>query len=381
MALLHDRPGSRVREPPVPPPMGYYARITLTIAGVVALLWAAWSVRHVLLLVVIAAVLAVGLDPPVRRLQRWGVPRGWAVLIIFLLAIGFVALFAFLVIPPIVRQVQQLASDIPGYIERLERGRAKGLFGELQRKYNVAERLREATSRIPSLASASFGTILGITASIASVIFNALTIGILTIYFLMALPRGEETAKTLVAGEHTIRNIRILNESIERIGGYVSGNIFVSIIAGVLAFAALRILGVPFAAALAMWVAITDLIPAVGATLGAIVCVIVALFSSLGDGIATAVYFIVYQQVENYLIQPRVMNKAVDLSAATVIISVLIGGSLAGLAGGLLALPIAAAVKVVIREVWLRGGIAHPTSSEAAGMIDVPPGASPLPPA
>ena len=358
--------------------MGYYARITLTVVAVLAVLAAAWSVRHVLLLVIVAAVLAVGLDPPVRRLQRLRLPRGWAVLIIFLLTIGFIVLFALLVVPPMVREIQQLARDIPGYIDRLQRGHAKGFVADLERKYHLAERLKQATSRIPSLASSSFGTILGITKSIASVIFNALTIGILTIYFLMALPRGEETAKTLVAGEHTLRNIRILNESLERIGGYVSGNIFISVIAGILAFAAMRIINIPFAAALAMWVAITDLIPAVGATLGAVVCVIVALFSSLADGIAVAVYFIVYQQVENYLIQPRVMTKAVDLSAATVIISVLIGGSLAGLAGGLLALPIAAAIKVVIREMWLRGAIAHPTPSEAAGVLNVPgPSADP----
>src|SRR5207253_2203557 len=182
--------------------------------------------------------------------------------------------------------------------------------------------------------------------------------------------------KTLVAGEHTIRNIRILNEALERIGGYVSGNLFISVIAGILAFGAMRIIGVPFAAALAMWVAITDLIPAVGATLGAVVCVIVALFSSLADGIATALYFIVYQQVENYLIQPRVMNKAVDLSAATVIISVLIGGSLAGLAGGLLALPIAAANPDGNREAWVPRRIAQSTAPQASRPSDVPPASS-----
>jgi predicted PurR-regulated permease PerM len=360
--------------------MAYYARITLTVVAVLAVLAAAWSVRHVLLLVIVAGVLAVGLDPPVRRLQRLRISRGWAVLIIFLLTLGFMVLFALLVVPPMVREIRELARDIPGYIDRLQRGHAKGFVADLERKYHLAERLKQATSRIPSLASSSFGTILGITKSIASVIFNALTIGILTIYFLMALPRGEETARTLVAGEHAARNARILNESLERIGGYVSGNIFISIIAGVLAFGAMWIIGVPFAAALAMWVAITDLIPAVGATLGAIVCVIVALFSSLGDGIVTAVYFIVYQQVENYLIQPRVMNKAVDLSAATVIVSVLIGGSLAGLAGGLLALPIAAAIKVVVREVWLGGKLVHPSSSEAAGVIEAPAPSQPLPP-
>lgn len=137
----------------------------------------------------------------------------------------------------------------------------------------------------------------------------------------------------------------------ERIGRYVSANIFISIIAGVLAFAVLRILRVPFAAALGVWVGITDLIPSEGATIGAVLCVIVALFSSTVDGIAVAVYFIVYQRIENYLILPRVMTKAIDLSAPSVIITLLIGASLAGLAGALIALPIAAVLKVVIREV------------------------------
>src|SRR6266566_5200688 len=128
------------------------------------------------------------------------------------------------------------------------------------------------------------------------------------------------------------------------------GNIFISVIAGTLAFIVLEILRVPFAAALAVWVAIADLIPGVGAMLGAVVCVIVALFSSVADGIAVAVYFIVYQRIENYLILPRVMGKAIDLSAPTVIIALLIGSSLAGLEGALIALPIVAAIKVVIRE-------------------------------
>jgi predicted PurR-regulated permease PerM len=147
---------------------------------------------------------------------------------------------------------------------------------------------------------------------------------------------------------------RTLDEALERVGGYVSGNLIVSLIAGVTSFIFLQIFGIPFAAALAMWVAIADLIPTVGATLGAIVAVAVAFFSSVADGIATTIYFAAYQQVENYIIVPRVMKKAVDLSPAAVIVSVLIGGSLAGFAGALLALPLAAAAKVVVRDVWLK---------------------------
>ena len=346
--------------------MSFYARLTLTVVGVLAFLAAAWAVRSVLMLVLIAAVLAVGLEPPVERLERLGLSRGWAVLAIFLAALGFIALFAWLVVPPLVREVGDLASNIPGYLDRLQHG--NGWIAEQVKKYDLAEKLRSLTDHLPSLASASLGKLLGFTKSVASVIFNSLTIGILTIYFLLAMPRMETFVESLFLGPNRRRDIAVLRESLGRIGGYVSGNIIVSIIAGVGAFIWLWIFGVPFAAALAMWVAIADLIPTVGATLGAIVAVAVAFFSSIGDGVATTVYFVVYQQLENYVIVPRVMKKAVDLSPAAVIVSVLIGGSLAGFAGALLALPLAAAAKVVVRDMWLKARLTKPGGSAQAEM-------------
>jgi predicted PurR-regulated permease PerM len=273
--------------------------------------------------------------------------------LIFLATIAFLILFGFLVIPPLVREVRELAQNIPGYLQRLRT--SGGFFGDLERKYHLSTRLQDLTTKLPSVASASLGTILGITRSVGAAIFNSLTIAILTIYFLLALPRSEGLLVAVATRkEQRQADARTLTEARERIGGYVSGNIIVSIIAGISAFAFLQIVGVPFAAALAMWVAIADLIPTVGATLGAVVAVIVAFFSSVPDGVATIVYFGAYQQVENYIIVPRVMKKSVDLSPAAVIVSVLIGGSLAGFAGALLALPLAAGAKVVIRDVWLK---------------------------
>ena len=337
-------------------------RATLTVVAVLALLAAAWSVRNILLLVLVATVLAVGLDPQVRWLQRRRVSRAWAVTIIGLLGVGFLALFAWLVIPQAVRQAQELARDFPSYLDRLRT--STGTLGTMEAKYHLSERLQQASSQLPDLA---IGKIPSITAGAGSVIVNTLTVVVLTIYFLLGLERGHSAGQRIVAGEHADRNSRILDESLERIGGYVSGNIFISIIAGTLAFLVLEILGVPFAAALAVWVAIADLIPGVGAMLGAVVCVIVALFSSVGDGIAVAIYFIVYQRVENYLILPRVMTKAIDLSAPTVIITLLIGSSLAGLAGALIALPIAAALKVIVRELWPRVAPPAATGSATSG--------------
>jgi predicted PurR-regulated permease PerM len=329
------------------PPMGYWTRVTLTVAAVIVLLLAAWTVRSILLIVLVATVLAIGLDPQVRWFRRHGASRGWAVTIIGLLAVAFLALFAWLVIPQAVRQAHELASNFPGYLDRLRT--STGTLGTLEAKYHLSERLQQASSNLPDLA---IGKIPSITAGAGSAIANTLTVAILTIYFLLGLERGHAAAKIILVGKHSERNARILDESVDRIGGYVSGNIFISVIAGTLAFIVLEILGVPFAAALAVWVAIVDLIPGVGAMIGAVVCVIVALFSSVGDGIAVAAYFVVYQRIENYVILPRVMTKAIDLSAPTVIVALLVGSSLAGLAGALIALPIVAVIKVAVSELW-----------------------------
>ena len=351
------------------PRMGYVAKVTLTVIFTSAAVAGAWSVRHILTLVLVAAVLAVGMDPAVQRLERWRVKRGWAVLIIFVGFVAFIALFIYLVVPPLVREAKQLADNIPAYIHKLRN--SNGWVGNLQRKYHLAGKLKHLTEDLPHIASKSIGTVLGITKSVAAFIFNILTIGILTIYFMTSMPRMHRGVVALFAPEHRERWANVLDESLAKVGGYVSGNIVISIIAGVMAFVAMILIGVPFPAALAMWVAITDLIPAVGATLGAIVCVLVAAFSGIGTAIVTAIYFVLYQQFENYLIAPRVMKKAIDLSPAAVIVSTLIGGSLAGFAGALLALPIAATLKVVAREILL---------NRPATPLDLPSGTQVTPP-
>ena len=361
------------------PTIPYWIKVTVAVVLTFAVLSAAKSVLNILVLVLIAAVLAIGLDPAVRIIQRMNMKRGWAVVIIFGSAIVFIVLFAALVVPPLVREVQGLASDIPGYIDRLKT--QSGWLGDFVRNNDLATKLKELTQRLPSVAGSSFRTILGITKNVASVIFNLLTIAILTIYFLMALPRTKKTAVLMFSPHRREQGERVLGESLAKVGGFVSGNLLTSGIAGVTSFVFLAIAGIPFAVALAMWVAVADLIPAVGATLGAIPAVIVAFFSSTADGVATLIFFIVYQQVENYFIVPRVMKEAVDLSPAAVIVSTLIGGSLAGFAGALLALPLAAALKVVVNDVWIKDRVAAaehppggPASAEALPTVAPPSG-------
>jgi predicted PurR-regulated permease PerM len=343
------------------PAMAYWARVTLTIAIVLGVLAAAWVVRSILMLVLVTTILALGLDPQVRWLQRRRVPRGWAVTIIALSAVVLLALFAWQVIPVAVREVRALAEDFPLYLARLRR--STGFLGTLEARLHLSDRLQQASSRLPDLA---VGKIPSLAAGLGSAIANTLIVSVLTIYTLLNLEHSRETARTIVGRRDAERNRRILDRSVERIGAYVSGNIFISVITGVSAFVALEILRVPFAAALAVWVAIADLIPGIGATLGAVVCIVVALFTSLTDAMVLTIYFVVYQRIENYLILPRVMGKAIDLSAPTVIVTLLIGSGLAGLTGALIALPIVAVLKVVVEELWLgSGGTTRPADDPA----------------
>jgi predicted PurR-regulated permease PerM len=326
------------------------------VALVVGLIGAAYQARSVLVLIVIAAVLALGMDPGIRMLQRRSrMGRGAATAIILLTSLGFLVLFFVLVIPPIAAEVQTFAKRVPDYIEHLED--VGGPVGQLEQQFNISEQLEKLADRAPDIAQDSFGTVLGVFGNIASGLFSLLTLLVLTVYFASNLPTLEDGVSSLFPPAKREEYRDLMDRATEKIGGYASGQITVCVIAGVCAFIAFLIIGLPFPAALAMWVSITTLIPSVGALVGAVLCILVASFVSVPTALITAVYILVYQQIENYIVSPRVMKKAVDLSPAAVIVSVLIGGSILGFVGALLALPLAAAAKVVVRDLWLRNRI------------------------
>ena len=342
------------------PTMGYWVRVVLTIAGTVAVLVVLWSVINIVLLIAMAAVLAIGLDPAVRFFERRGQGRGRAVALIALPVIGLVILFAWLVIPRIVTQIGELADYIPTYIERLsERDDA---IGRYFRENDVSEQLEDFVAELPERITASFGTIVGVAGRVGSAIFSIVTVAILTIYFMASLPRMRRTAAIVFAPETRERAQDVIEKAIDRIGGYVGGILVTASIAGISALLFFSILGVlglgiPFALPLAVFAALTGLIPVVGAYIGAAPAVAVGFFQRPLTGILILAYFIVYQQIENYAIQPRIMKNAVNLSPAAVIISTLVFGSLAGFAGAVLALPAAATIKVLIVEVFLRSRV------------------------
>jgi predicted PurR-regulated permease PerM len=323
----------------------------MAVVATLVLLYAAYLVRNILILVLIAAFLAIGLDPAMRRLEKLGLSRGQAVLAIFLAAIAFIVGFAWAVIPPLVSQVASFATNLPEYVSDFAENNPR--IQEWIVENDIPSRLRDAVSNVPAAISGSLGSVLGVAGSVAAALFNILTVLILTIYFSLSLKRIHEGTLRLVPRSKRARFSELLDPILEKIGGYIAGQVTVALIGGVLAGAFLTLVGVPFPIALALWVTIAALIPLVGATLGAIPAVIVAFFTSVGVGVATLIYFLVYQQIENYVIAPRVMTRAVDISPAAVLLAALIGGSLLGFVGALMAIPAAASIKLIVQEVVL----------------------------
>lgn len=334
------------------PPLRYWASVTSVVVLVLLAAALVRSALEALLLVVIALVLAVGAEPAIAGLTRRDVPRGAAVALVLAGLILAAGSFAVLVAPPLIRQASGLGADVPTYLSGLEA--RDDWLGTTLRANHVADHVRTFIEDLPRTAGRSFGTVLGVAGRIGGLVFGAVTVAVLTVSFMLAMPRMRTTAPILVRPHHRRQATRVIDSSIERIGGYVMGNAITSAVCGIASLLALLALGIPFAVPLALWAGLADLVPVVGAFVGAAPAVIVAFVASPARGILTLLFFIVYQQVENYVLVPRVMAGAVKLSPAAVIIATLVGGSLAGLAGALLALPVAATLKVVLVEVWLR---------------------------
>jgi predicted PurR-regulated permease PerM len=302
------------------------------------------AVSNVILLIVASLVLALGLQPAISWLERRGTRRGWAVAFIFLATVVLVGGFLALVIPIVIKQLGGLVDAAPGYLERAQRG--NGILAQLDDQFDLMSKLRDLSANLPTTAFA-------IARSFTALVFNTVTVLILTGYFATALPQIRRSVARLLKRDHREGFTAILEEATVRIGGYVMGNLVVSLIAGAVATVGLLLLGVPYAVVLGVWVGFADLIPVVGAYVGAIPAVIVAAFVGLPQFLGALVLFVVYQQVENYVIAPRVMKRAVDMSPAAVIVALLIGGSLAGFVGALLSLPVAAVVKIIARELYV----------------------------
>jgi predicted PurR-regulated permease PerM len=334
-------------------------------AGVMAVLLAAaavYTTRAVLVRVLIALFIAISLDPAVRMLTRRGVRRSLAVLVIFLLAAGLVTVFLYSVIPAMVHQFQALVHDFPGYVANLQGRSAR--FRGLTDRFHLTGKVQDLLASLPGRLG---GGLLGFTRRLFGALFSTLTVVVLTIYFMADLPRLRHGVLRLFPRAHRARFGRISDVMVDKVGSYMIGNLLISLAAGLAAFIVFSALGVPFAVPLAFVVALCDLIPMIGATLGAVAGVGAALLTTdlWPTTVIVALFFVGYQQLENYVIAPRILRHTVSLSAAAVLLAGLIGGTVLGLIGALMAIPVAAGLKVVLAE-QLRARDSADADAEAA---------------
>lgn len=343
--------------------------VALLVGGGLELIW---LVRHPLSWIILALFLAVAMSRPVGRLEKY-MRRGRAIAISYLMLFLVPAAIAALIIPSIVNGADDLASEAPGYVRDLQKSVEKNKkLRKLDKQYGITEKLQEEAGKLPDKAGDAANVLKDIGFGVVNSIFSGLTIMVLSI-FMVASGRGWVlSALTLIRDDDRRERVeRALETSAEAVGNYVVGVIIQMSIAGVTTFVVLTILGVPFAAPLAVLMALFDAIPLVGATIASVIILVITLFVDFpGATIAWAIWAVAYQQIENYLIQPRIQSRAVDVHPFVVLISVLFGSSLFGIAGALLAIPVAASLQIGIREY-----IVYRAGQRVAAMIepDAPP--------
>ncbi len=319
--------------------------------GLLVALFLGLAFRHiesVLVLVLVSAFLAVGLNPLVEVLMHRGLRRRWAVLVVSLGVLSLLTLFVVALVPVLRDQITALIASAPDWLDKLQKN---STIKDLDKKYDVIDKAREKLQD-PQLAQQVFGSVFTVGLAVLNALLNAFLIFVLTLYFLSALPQIKRACYSLAPASRRSRVTSLGDEILRRVGGYVAGAFVVAMTAGVTSFVFLEFAGLgQYALALALVVAILDFIPLIGATIGAGIVTIIGFATSPGVGIACIVFYVVYQQVENYVIYPRVMRSSVNVPGVITVIAVLIGGTLLGVVGALLAIPTAAAALLLVREI------------------------------
>jgi predicted PurR-regulated permease PerM len=353
----------------------FSVRSVLVVIALVIAAWALLSIiaitRGVITWLLVSLFLAMALNPAVDWFMRHGVKsRGAAAGITYVLAIAAIAGIGYAFIPTLVHQVNDFVHAVPGYVDDLTKG--KGRFGFLETKYHIVEKIRHAVetggaTKVLGLTGAA----ISITKGVISLVVGIVTIAFLTFFMLLEGPAWMERFYGLLPETSRPRWRQICHDVYRTVGGYVTGNLLISLIAGTLTTVVLLAVGVPYAVALGVIVALLDLIPLAGATIAGIIIASVSFLHSVTAGIIVVIFFVVYQQIENHFLQPVIYGRTVQLSPLAVLIAVLVGAELAGILGALGAIPVAGAIQVVLLD-WQH----HRRERIAAAA----PAAEPLPP-
>jgi predicted PurR-regulated permease PerM len=330
------RPGALFR-------WGFFAGIGLLTAYAAA--QAVVTVRSLLVLLLVAMFLAVSLDPAVRWLVARGLRRGLAVALIMAVLLAVLGAFLVSVIPPLAAQFTTLVHTLPAYVAKLQA--RSGRFAELNARWHLSQRLEGVVGQLPGRLTSG---VIGLTGQLASALIAVLTVLVFTIYFLLDLPRLRKGVVRLFPVDRRARYGAMVDIVVDKVGTYMIGRLAIGLAGGVVAGIGLTLFHVPYALPLAIFIGLLDIIPLLGHPIGSLVAVLVALFTVAlwPTTVLLIVYFLVYQQIENYLIGPRILGHSVDISSAAVLLAALLGAALLGVVGALMAIPIAAAIKVLL---------------------------------
>jgi len=353
--------------------VGHTTRTVLTVAAIVGLIYLCWLLREVLLLAILAVFVAVALSAPVNLLERrLKLPRALAILAVFAGIGAAIVGIGLIVLPPLIDEFTAFLRAAPGYVRDLQDSE---LIAKWDREYGIVAQLEAEAKNLPSIVGAALKELETVTVAALERVVEL--IAILAVAFLLLLDAPRLMGflyRELASDEQRAR--RIGDETSKAVGGYVAGVFAVALLAGLVSFVVMTILGIPYAVPLAVQMSFFAILPLVGSTIGAGVIAIVAVFEGPGVAIAWIVFWVVYQQTETHVLGPLVYRRAVDMSPALVILSVLAGATLLGVLGALLAIPAAATVQILVREWWRSRPGASTTADMAA---DQPPPAQPPP--
>ena len=309
------------------------------------------SASQVFVLIIISLFLAAGLNPAVEFFRRRGLKRQWAVATVVFITLLAVGIFAAVIIPPAITQVNNLVKTAPKILQDLK---SNTYIGNLNKHYGIIDSLQakiNASLHDGKYVISAFGGVIGVGKAVLSGAISAFTVLILTLYFLASFPTVTSVAYRFVPASRRDRVSKISDAIILRIGGFVGGQATVAFIASIFGLILALSLGLPYPSAIAVLVFVCGAIPLIGHILGIVLVTLIALSKSPTDAVITLLVYVVYIQIENYLIMPRIMRKSLSIPGVVTIIAALVGVSLLGIVGGILAVPIAAAVLLIIDEV------------------------------
>jgi predicted PurR-regulated permease PerM len=344
-----ERPGNQARDgsPVQRVEVSVSTRSVAILVGLTALVAIAIVLLDTLVSIVIALVFALALSVPVDALERRGVRRGLAAVLVFAVVFVFVFVLVAAIANPVYDEVRQFVEALPGYVNDLENDSAvQGFLQDTDLTQEVKDGLQNFAGGLPSTA----GTLLGTAGGVFSSVLNLVTLTFLTLYLVVELPRIQHGIAALMRPENAERFEALANEVARSVSMAVLGNLAISVFAGAVMGGAAWALGIPYPVVLGIVVGLLDLIPTIGATIAGVILGLVGLTVGLAPAIAIVIVDVIYQQVENYIVQPAVMRQAVELSAFTTVAVVIIGFALLGVVGAIIAVPVAGAIRLILQD-------------------------------